>query len=536
MLINRYIIVPIQLHLCISKASTTPFLFSVPGFWTSFKMEGKASKERKSYRSVLSNYRLGKTLGVGCFAKVKLAVHNLTGIKVAIKILDRQTLDEFETMKVRREVNIMRQLSHPHIVRLFEVIETTSHIYVVMEYMNSGELFYYITEKGRLNEDEARHFFQQIISGIEYCHHHMVVHRDLKPENLLLDSKRNVKIADFGLGNIMRDGHFLKTSCGSPNYAAPEVVGNRLYAGPEADVWSCGVILYALICGRLPFDDDNLPGLYAKIRNGSYTVSNHMSRGANDLIARIFEVNPVDRISIPEIRQHPWFQQHIPRYISNATIESLYDTTKVDEEVVREMVNMGFDICEVIGSVLNHLQNEITVTYYLLLHRQFQGRFSYGRSELGESSSQELFDHTRIFLRSVSALEQKWTLGFKSQASPHQTMMDVLKVFHSINVQWKQIGPYNMKCLWNPPSSKALNGKFVDQFPQIPQTKPVDGKTEPSTAANGMGIRKHDVVKFELQLYRGSTELYVVDLQWLNGPPFLFLEICASFLFAVGVM
>ncbi|XP_027165337.1 SNF1-related protein kinase catalytic subunit alpha KIN10-like isoform X2 [Coffea eugenioides] len=413
-------------------------------------MEGKASKERKSYRSVLSNYRLGKTLGVGCFAKVKLAVHNLTGIKVAIKILDRQTLDEFETMKVRREVNIMRQLSHPHIVRLFEVIETTSHIYVVMEYMNSGELFYYITEKGRLNEDEARHFFQQIISGIEYCHHHMVVHRDLKPENLLLDSKRNVKIADFGLGNIMRDGHFLKTSCGSPNYAAPEVVGNRLYAGPEADVWSCGVILYALICGRLPFDDDNLPGLYAKIRNGSYTVSNHMSRGANDLIARIFEVNPVDRISIPEIRQHPWFQQHIPRYISNATIESLYDTTKVDEEVVREMVNMGFDICEVIRSVLNHLQNEITVTYYLLLHRQFQGRFSYGRSELRESSSQELFDHTRIFLRSVSALEQKWTLGFK--------------------------------------------------------------------------------------LYRGSTELYVVDLQWLNGPPFLFLEICASFLFAVGVM
>ncbi|KAL3533442.1 hypothetical protein ACH5RR_006963 [Cinchona calisaya] len=499
-------------------------------------MEGRTGQEHRSYRSILSNYRLGKTLGVGAFAKVKLAVHNMTGIKVAIKILDRQTLDESETMKVKREINIMTRLSHPHIVRLFEVIETTSHIYVVMEYMNSGELFYYITEKGRVHEDEARHLFQQIISGIEYCHCHMVVHRDLKPENLLLDSKRNVKIADFGLGNIMRDGHFLKTSCGSPNYAAPEVVANRLYAGPEADVWSCGVILYALICGRLPFDDDNIPGLYARIRNGNYPVSNHMSRSASDLIARIFVVNPVNRISIPEIRQHPWFQEHVPQYIASATIGTLYDTTKVDEEVVREMVKLGFDIGEVIECLLNHLQNEITVTYYLLLHRQFQVRFVYDKSELLESSSQELLERTEIFLRSVSTLERKWTLGFKSQASPHQTMMDVLKVFHRINVKWKQVGPYNMKCLWEPPCAKHLKSKFVDQFPQTPQTKCIDGKILPSTAANGMNIRSDDSVKFELQLYRGSGEMYVVDLQWLNGPPFLFLEICASFLFAVGVI
>ncbi|KAL2465895.1 SNF1-related protein kinase catalytic subunit alpha KIN10 [Abeliophyllum distichum] len=152
------------------------------------------------------------------------------GLNVAIKILDRKSINNLE--KVRREINIMKQLLHPHIVRLFEVIDTPSKVYVVMEHMDSGELYDYVTLRVRLDEDEARHFFQQIISGIEYCHRNKVVHRDLKPENLLLDSKHNVKIADFGLGNIMLDGHFLKTFCGTPNYAAPELMSKKLYAGP----------------------------------------------------------------------------------------------------------------------------------------------------------------------------------------------------------------------------------------------------------------------------------------------------------------
>ncbi|KAL6766867.1 SNRK1A [Auxenochlorella protothecoides x Auxenochlorella symbiontica] len=217
----------------------------------------------------LSNYRLGKTLGIGSFGKVKVAEHILTGHKVAIKILNRKKIRQMDMEdKVRREIKILRLFMHPHIIRLYEVIETAHDIYVVMEYVKSGELFDYIVEKGRLMEDEARRFFQQIVSGVEYCHRNMVVHRDLKPENLLLDSRMNVKIADFGLSNVMRDGHFLKTSCGSPNYAAPEVISGRLYAGPEVDVWSCGVILYALLCGSLPFDDENIPNLFKKIKVG----------------------------------------------------------------------------------------------------------------------------------------------------------------------------------------------------------------------------------------------------------------------------
>lgn len=265
----------------------------------------------------LQNYRLGKTLGIGSFGKVKVAEHILTGHQVAIKILNRKKIQSMDMEeKVRREIKILRLFMHPHIIRLYEVIDTPTDIYVIMEYVQCGELFDYIVEKGRLMEDEARRFFQQILSGVEYCHRNMVVHRDLKPENLLLDSKRHVKVGDFGLSNVMRDGHFLKTSCGSPNYAAPEVISGKLYAGPEVDVWSCGVILYALLCGSLPFDDENIPNLFKKIKNGIYTLPNHLSPGARDLIPRMLLVDSLKRITIPEIRQHPWFTTHLPRYLA----------------------------------------------------------------------------------------------------------------------------------------------------------------------------------------------------------------------------
>lgn len=215
----------------------------------------------------IGNYRLGKTLGVGSFGKVKLGEHEETGKKVAVKILNRlkiraQQMEE----KLKREIKILKMCMHPHIIRLYEVIETPTDVFVVTEYSSGGELFDYIVERGRLAESEARRFFQQIIAGVEYCHRHGVAHRDLKPENLLLDEHSNVKIADFGLSNTMRDGWFLKTSCGSPNYASPDVISGKLYAGPEADIWSGGVILFALLCGTLPFDDESIPYLFRKIK------------------------------------------------------------------------------------------------------------------------------------------------------------------------------------------------------------------------------------------------------------------------------
>ena len=222
---------------------------------------------------------------------------------MAVKVLNRSkvAMMDMET-KVKREIKIMRLFNHPHTVRLYEVIETPSDIFVVMEYLSKGELFEFIVDNGRLQESLARRFFQQLVAGVEHCHQHMVVHRDLKPENILLDDHHNLKIADFGLSNKMNDGDFLHTSCGSPNYAAPEVITGNLYAGPEVDIWSCGVILYALLCGNLPFDDENIPSLFKKIKSGTYAVPGFLSPSARDLISKMLVVNPLKRINITAVR------------------------------------------------------------------------------------------------------------------------------------------------------------------------------------------------------------------------------------------
>jgi 5'-AMP-activated protein kinase catalytic alpha subunit len=290
----------------------------------------------------VKGYAIGKTLGVGSFGKVKLATHGPTGTKVAIKILNRGRIKEMNMEpKVSRETRILRSFDHPHIIRLYEVIDTPTDIFVVMEYVSGGELFDYIVSRGRLTEDEARRIFQQILSGIEYCHYHGVVHRDLKPENLLLDQDHNIKIADFGLSNLIRDGEFLHTSCGSPNYASPEVICGSMYAGPEVDVWSCGVILYALLCGSLPFDDENIPNLFKKIKNGIYSLPGHLSELSRDLIPRLLVVDPLRRITIPEIRQHPWYRTNLPRYLSVRPRFAVPQVTMIDRAVVAQVLQFG---------------------------------------------------------------------------------------------------------------------------------------------------------------------------------------------------
>ncbi|MES1908068.1 MAG: hypothetical protein MHM6MM_001074 [Cercozoa sp. M6MM] len=298
-------------------------------------------------------YRLGRTLGQGTFSKVKLAVHMPTGRKVAIKILNRRKLEALKVQeKVRREIDIMRMFVHPHIIRLYEVIDTPTDVFVVMEYVSGGELFDYIVERGRLPENEARRFFQQIIAGVEYCHARRVVHRDLKPENLLLDKNLNIKLADFGLSNMMRDGFFLKTSCGSPNYAAPEVISGDLYAGPEVDVWSCGVVLFALLCGSLPFDDDNIPRLFSKIKAGQYRIPSFISSEAADLIARMIVVDPVKRITVAGIRQHSWFRADLPLYLSlPPDTKKRVETPEIDQDAHDACVQLGYSHDTIVRAV-----------------------------------------------------------------------------------------------------------------------------------------------------------------------------------------
>ncbi|EEA05749.1 5'-AMP-activated protein kinase catalytic subunit alpha-1, putative [Cryptosporidium muris RN66] len=268
------------------------------------------------YSYKLGSYIMGPTLGIGSFGKVKLAKHEPTGYNVAIKIMNKAKINSIDMYdKARREISILQSIDHPHIIRLYEVIDTPSDIFMVMEYINGGELFDYIVQKGRLNENESRRLFQQLISGIEYCYINRICHRDLKPENILLDKQCNIKIGDFGLSSYIYDGNFLRTSCGSPNYAAPEVVSGKAYSGPEIDIWSCGVILYALLCGSLPFDDENVSNLFRKIRNGIFNMPGHISDAGKSLIAKMLTVDPSQRINYKEIRRHPWFRKNLPFYL-----------------------------------------------------------------------------------------------------------------------------------------------------------------------------------------------------------------------------
>ena len=207
-----------------------------------------------------------------------LAVHEITGEKVAIKILDKEKIfQNSEKSRFERKIQIMKKMFHKNIVHLYNVIENFKEIFLVMEYISGQELFDYITNKKRLNELESCKFYQQIISGIEYLSKTRVAHRDLKPENLLLDSQKTIKIVDFGLSNTYYENELLSTACGSPCYAAPEILQGKKYKGVEVDIWSSGIILYAMLCGYLPFEDKNNPNLYKKIIKGEFTTPKYFS-------------------------------------------------------------------------------------------------------------------------------------------------------------------------------------------------------------------------------------------------------------------
>lgn len=300
----------------------------------------------------IDRYQIVKTLGEGSFGKVKLAYHLATNSRVALKIINRRTLQKADMQgRVEREISYLRLLRHRHIIKLYEVIKSKDEIIMVLEFAGK-ELFDHIVQKGRMHEDEARKFFQQIISAVQYCHKHKIVHRDLKPENLLLDNKMDIKIADFGLSNIMTDGNFLKTSCGSPNYAAPEVISGRLYAGPEVDVWSCGVILYVMLVGRLPFDEESIPELFHRISQGVYNIPDFLSAGARNLLKKMLIVNPMDRITVEKLIKDPWFTTNLAAELFPEAKSSASE--QVDENVVKFLGSqLGYSRVDILDAVTN---------------------------------------------------------------------------------------------------------------------------------------------------------------------------------------
>ncbi|XP_062130194.1 uncharacterized protein LOC133841604 isoform X3 [Drosophila sulfurigaster albostrigata] len=251
-------------------------------------------------------YELEKTIGKGNFAVVKLATNIVTKTKVAIKIIDKTCLNEEYLSKTFREIAILKSLRHPHITRLYEVMESQSMIYLVTEYAPNGEIFDHLVANGRMKEPEAARVFTQLISAVHYCHQRGVVHRDLKAENVLLDKDMNIKLADFGFSNHYEEGSPLRTWCGSPPYAAPEVFQGLEYDGPKSDIWSLGVVLYALVCGALPFDGKTILELKSRVVLGKFRIPFFMSQECEHLIRNMLVVEPDRRYTIKQIIKHRW--------------------------------------------------------------------------------------------------------------------------------------------------------------------------------------------------------------------------------------
>ncbi|CAM0907552.1 unnamed protein product [Alopecurus aequalis] len=264
-------------------------------------------------RRRVGKYELGRTIGEGTFAKVRFAKNMESGDHVAIKILDKAKVQKHRLVEqIRREICTMKLIQHPNVVRLHEVMGSKARIFIVLEYVTGGELHDIIVDRGSLKDDEARKYFQQLINAVDYCHSRGVYHRDLKIENLLLDTAGNLKVSDFGLSAISEqvkaDG-LLHTTCGTPNYVAPEVIEDKGYDGAPADLWSCGVILFVMLAGFLPFEDDNVASLYKKISGAQFNCPSWFSDGAKKLIAKILDPNPSTRITIAQLLKDRWFKK-----------------------------------------------------------------------------------------------------------------------------------------------------------------------------------------------------------------------------------
>jgi serine/threonine-protein kinase HSL1 (negative regulator of Swe1 kinase) len=321
--------------------------------------------------------------------RVRIARHSKTGQYAAIKIVSKtalvnsrrsiQGLDEHADrilLGIEREIVIMKLIDHPNIMRLYDVWETSTELYLILEYVEGGELFDYLCKRGRLSTPEALGYFQQIIAAIDYCHRFNIAHRDLKPENLLLDQDKNIKVADFGMAawQMNNSSGLLRTACGSPHYAAPEVIDGLAYNGSSSDIWSCGVILFALLAGRLPFDDEDLHTLLEKVKVGSYDMPQSIDKRAQDLITRMLEKDVRNRITIEQILLHPFFTLHPPKNpmlvppALNAISRPIEDRSAIDPDILANLRTLWHGTPEevIIRKLTNSEQTWEKGVYYLL--------------------------------------------------------------------------------------------------------------------------------------------------------------------------
>lgn len=313
----------------------------------------------------MQKYELGRLLGKGTFANVYYGRCVLTGQSVAIKVIDKSKAKKAGIMdQIKREISVMRLVRHPNVVHLYEVMATKTKIYFIMEYAKGGELFNRIAATGKLQEDVARKYFEQLIDAVEFCHSRGVYHRDLKPENILLDEDENLKVSDFGLSAFVECRHsdgLLYTTCGTPAYVAPEIIERKGYNGVGVDIWSCGVVLFVLLAGYLPFHDSNLMEMYRKIERGEYRFPSWFSPRLRRLLSRMLDPNPSSRTSIAKIRASSWFKNTDPSTVSSR-LNNGDDPSTENTQDSAELSNLNaFDIISLSNGLdLSNLFEEST--------------------------------------------------------------------------------------------------------------------------------------------------------------------------------
>ncbi|KAG6335728.1 hypothetical protein ID866_3352 [Astraeus odoratus] len=290
---------------------------------------------------------------------------------------------------VEREIVIMKLIDHPNILRLYDVWETSSDLYLILEYAEGGELFDHICNHGPLSTAEALHYFQQIIFAVDYCHRFNIAHRDLKPENLLLDQNRNIKVADFGMAawQAKYDNGLMKTACGSPHYAAPEVITGKEYDGRSSDIWSCGVVLFVLLTGRLPFDEQTLPALLAKVKSARYDMPSRLDPMARDLVSKMLQKDAERRITMAEILAHPFFLSQHPATMNkmpNLDVMSrpIRREENIDCAIFANLKTLWYDTPDedIVESLRNNEPNWQKGVYHLLIAYRYK-HFEDGEDE-----------------------------------------------------------------------------------------------------------------------------------------------------------
>ncbi|OSC98564.1 Pkinase-domain-containing protein [Trametes coccinea BRFM310] len=390
--------------------------------------EGGSSGKSRSGTRILGDYTLSKTLGAGSMGKVKLAHHNITGEKLAVKILPRAnpsgsgsaptseaaakqaSKDASKEIRTLREAALSMLLHHPYICGMREMIVHQHHYYMVFEYVSGGQMLDYIISHGRLRERVARKFARQIGSALDYCHKNNVVHRDLKIENILISHSGNIKIIDFGLSNLYNPADHLSTFCGSLYFAAPELLNAKVYTGPEVDVWSFGVVLYVLVCGKVPFDDQSMPALHAKIKRGLVEYPVWLSAECKHLLTRMLVTNPAARAPLSEVLSHPWMVRGFRGPPDSHLVHrEPLRADELDRSVIKGMKGFEFGTDEEIEhKLIEVLESD---AYYRAVQHWERKRMTNGRnghSRWGESFSNSslAISHDGSFSTSTTKVDQ----------------------------------------------------------------------------------------------------------------------------------